>query len=795
MGSPSRQDTTAHNLHVALTLAEAGIPIFPAEMVANIGRQGTTKKPCVKDWQAKATTDPKTIRGWWTKFPQAFPGIPTGPISGLALLDLDVKDGRDGIENLRVLGYDLDDISPIAVRTTSGGEHRWCSHVEGLRNTSQKIARGVDTRGEGGWGAAPGSVTPKGQYEVVDGTLEDFCDLVSLIGLPPFPADLVPAHTTHEATDGIEPTGLPWSAFLDALDQLDNSGDAFPSRDDWFRVLAAIHAESEGNEEGRAAAHEWSEQHPSNDPADTDAVWNSLKAEKAGGVSGWYVVKEAEAKGWSHGALLELRNGEARALNTLFDACWTAEELEQIEREAQLREVDELIYGPPEPSPLGVYELNEDGVIRAFTDLHRGELLFDHHEAMWFRFNGNIWRREETKLAHHYAREVSTTLALRDPKGAKALNKVSSWEAVERGSRFVREFAVSAGHWDRSTMLLGTPGGVVDLTTGTMRQGVSSEMVSKSTAAAPIPPHKFDPARDCPNWLAFLDHALEGDEEAIRFFQQWAGYNLTGETREQVLLFVYGPGGAGKSTAVNVLTDLLGDYAIAVATSTLTQKKQADHSEEIARLHGPRMAVANETERNSHWAENRIKEMTGGDKLTAHFMRQNSFSFVPVFKLTIVGNNAPALSDVDTAIRRRFLILPFDNPPTVKDEDLPKRLRAEQAGILSWAIQGCLDWQKNGLLRPGIVDRATAEYFAREDTFTRWIEDDCVVGRQEADTTDNLFQSWSHHARQNGEDPGAKNKAFAEKMQKAGFKLVGRAGDTRQRGYRGVRALKKDDFS
>ncbi len=464
-----------------------------------------------------------------------------------------------------------------------------------------------------------------------------------------------------------------------------------------------------------------------------------------------------------------------------FDWCWAVQH-----PNGEQPEVEDL---------LGGYALDQDGVIRAFTDRHATELRFDHHAGAWFRFDGVYWEREETKLAHHFARAVSTELAKRDAR-AKPLKSVPTWEAVERGARTVREFACTSARWDTEPMLLGTPGGTVDLKTGRLRKALPSDYISKITAVTPINLDSFDPARDCPQWLAFLDSALGGDGEAIRFLQQWGGYTLTGDIREQVLLFIYGPGGSGKSTAINTMMAILKDYAVAVATSTLTAKKYEAHPEEIARLHGPRMAIASETEKGSKWAENRIKEMTGGDLMTARFMRENSFSFRPQFKLTIVGNNAPSLSNVDTAIRRRFMILPFNHPPARRDDTLAERLKAEWSGILSWMIQGCLDWQAHGLVRPAVLNAATDSYFEEQDTFGQWIADCCETGTGMADTTARLFESWQRYAWRAGEEPGTKNKAFPERLQQRGFKPSKNIGATRGRGFMGIcLAQAEEDFT
>jgi putative DNA primase/helicase len=443
-----------------------------------------------------------------------------------------------------------------------------------------------------------------------------------------------------------------------------------------------------------------------------------------------------------------------------------------------------LIWGPKAKKPR--FDLDQDGIIRAFTDRHKGKLLFDHHRGRWHLFNSVYWQREETKLALHYALEVSTELAKRDAR-AKPLKNMPTWEAVERGARTDRAFACTSEKWDQDPMLLGTPGGTVDLRTGQLRKARPDDYISKITAVAP------DPACNIPQWLAFLDFAMGGDAGAIRFLQQWAGYCLTGDTREQVLLFVYGEGGSGKGTAINTIAAILKDYAVAMATSTLTAKKYEAHPEEIARLHGPRMAVASETEKGSKWAENRIKGLTGQDTLTARYMRENSFDFRPQFKLTIFGNNAPSLSDVDSAIRRRFLILPFSRKPARKDVTLADKLKAEWPGILSWMIQGCLDWQANGLVRPDVVNAATESYFAEQDTFGKWIADCCEVGVGKAETTEVLYQSWQRYAYGVSEEAGSKLRAFPERMEQRGFKPGEKIGATRGRGFKGVRLAEEQE--
>ena len=174
-------------------------------------------------------------------------------------------------------------------------------------------------------------------------------------------------------------------------------------------------------------------------------------------------------------------------------------------------------------------------------------------------------------------------------------------------------------------------------------------------------------------------------------------------------------------------------------------------------------------------------------------MRQNSFEFVPQMKLVIVGNNQPSLSDVDTAIQRRFNILPFDHPPKRKDPKLMGKLRCEFPGILAWAMQGALDWQVNGLVRPEVVRRATQDYFETQDTFGQWLEEHCEIGDRFQDTSEDLWESWCDYALAVGEGTGSKTRTFPETLKQRGFIKVGRVPGKRGRGFKGLKLLIKSD--
>jgi len=415
---------------------------------------------------------------------------------------------------------------------------------------------------------------------------------------------------------------------------------------------------------------------------------------------------------------------------------------------------------------------DQDGAIRAFTDRHRDRLRFDHDRNMWLEFDGHTWRPERTDLARHLARSECMWLAEKYRQGGKGLRHVGVWEAVERGARSVREFAVTSTDWDRNPLILGTPAGVVDLTTGDLLPGRASDQVSKRTAVAPVAQDQFSADLDCPEWLAFLNFALGGDPETIRFLQQWAGIGLTGLTREQKLLFIHGGGGNGKGVAINTLAWVAGDYASDVPSSTLTAKRHEDHPTELARLQGVRFAHASEVERGARWAEQRIKSLTGGDLVTARFMRGDHFTFQPQLTLTVIGNDRPSFTAVDDAIRRRFLLLEMDRRPETPDPNLSETLRTEGPGILSWMIQGALDWHRHGLVIPDSVRRATDQYMAEEDHFSRFL-DECgsrTPGAR-ASTTD-LHEAYTEWKWGDSAAPDLSVRAVAQEMVRRGFQPV-----------------------
>jgi P4 family phage/plasmid primase-like protien len=423
-------------------------------------------------------------------------------------------------------------------------------------------------------------------------------------------------------------------------------------------------------------------------------------------------------------------------------------------------------------------QLTEDALAEAFTDQHSEDWRYVAAWGQWLTWTGAVWRKEETLQAYDLSRQICRSAA-RKAASAKLKAKLSSAStiaAVERIARADRRHAETTEVWDRNPWLLNTPGGIVDLQSAAIGPHDRPAYMTKITAASP--------EGNCPTWLEFLDTVTGGDVELQRYLQRMAGYCLTGVTTEHALFFLYGTGANGKSVFANTLTAIIGDYATVAAMDMFMASHGDRHPTDMAGLRGARVVSAIETEQGSRWAESKLKALTGGDKITARFMRQDFFEFMPQFKLLVVGNHKPSIRNVDEAMRRRLHMIPFTVtiPAHKRDKRLPDRLLAERDGILAWALQGCLEWQRTGLKPPASVLAATEEYFEAEDALGRWLEERCDQAPHLQDTSQRLYADWKSWADANGEFAGS-NKRFSETLTNRGFQ---RANTNKARGFRGV---------
>lgn len=439
--------------------------------------------------------------------------------------------------------------------------------------------------------------------------------------------------------------------------------------------------------------------------------------------------------------------------------------------EADRKRLEQLLSGGP-------IDLSEDGIALEFARRHAQQLRYCHSTGAWFEWTGSYWRKDETDRAFAWARDLCRELST---QGLAKLKKISTASAVEKAARADQQLAVTAAVWDRDHQLLGTPGGVVDLGTGEIRPAVPQDFITKQTAIAPG--DNSEPEL----WLKFLEQVTQGDRVLIRFLQQLAGYSLTGDTREHALFYVYGPGGNGKGVYERTIKHVMADYAITAPMDMFAEAHGDRHPTELAMLRGARLVTAEETEQGRAWAQARIKWLTGGDPVTARHMRQDFFTFEPTWKLLLVGNHQPILRNVDDATRRRFNVIPFTFKPSSPDRTLEERLRAEWPAILRWMIEGCIDWQRNGLQRPAVVTTATDAYFDAQDLLTQWIDESCELAPTFAESNAHLFKSWAAFSESHGQRAGKSQTLSDELAKRPELKRIKDTLGIRGRGFEGIR--------
>lgn len=368
---------------------------------------------------------------------------------------------------------------------------------------------------------------------------------------------------------------------------------------------------------------------------------------------------------------------------------------------------------------------------------HGTRYRFDVHSGKWFRLENN-WRPDSLRTLDSIISHTCKA-AIEHVGDEKRASRIERW-ATASGVRQIlqHETEMLRDTWDEDDFLLGTPGHTVDLLSGKTRPARYDDYLTKQTT---VEPKNGKPER----WLRFLDESTDNDSEMIAYIQKICGYLLTGSTKEHSLFFVHGEAGTGKTTFLETISNIMGDYATVAGMETFIHSNSDKHPTDLAMLAGARLVTASETEEGRSWAESKIKQLTGGDKISARFMRQDFFQFQPKFKIFIVGNYQPVLRNVDDAMRRRLHLLPFNHKPRLKDLDLKTKLMAEGGKILNWMIEGCLMWQKHGLNKPAIVQNATDRYFTEQDTLGQWIADCCVMGRDAQATPTKLALNYSEY--------------------------------------------------
>jgi putative DNA primase/helicase len=418
-------------------------------------------------------------------------------------------------------------------------------------------------------------------------------------------------------------------------------------------------------------------------------------------------------------------------------------------------------------------EFADDALALNLSSHYGDTLRYVDAWGRWFLWDGQVWRHDDTLKVYDLCRKTCRSYALNAPPNVqKAITSGKTIAAVEKLIRADRRHAATVGQWDADPWLLNTPSGIVNLRTREVMPHDPMHHMTKKTAVGP------DFEADCPLWLKFLHEATAGDVKLQSYLQRVCGYALTGITREHAMFFAYGTGRNGKGVFLNTIVAIMGDYAMTADPDTFTASGSGKHLTVLARLQGARLVVAQETEEGVPWAEARIKSITGGDPVTANYMRQDHFTYIPQFKLFMAGNHKPGLKSVDEAIKARFNLIPFivTIAKDQRDDQLTEKLIAERPAILRWMLDGCNDWREAKLNPPTVVSTATGDYFEAEDVTGLWIEA-CCEKKSEGASGD-MFRSWKTWAIAAGEEHGSQ-KRFGQTMASRGYPTRRGTGGTR----------------
>jgi len=416
----------------------------------------------------------------------------------------------------------------------------------------------------------------------------------------------------------------------------------------------------------------------------------------------------------------------------------------------------------------------------------------------WLIWDGKRWCHDETQEIERLAKDSIRHLdcvaeGIEDAKKRDRLIAFARRSEANARLKAMIDLAesepsmpVRPKQLDEAPMLLNVLNGTIDLTTGTLREHRRSDLLTK------LVPVAYDPKTDCPRWKKFLARVLPGEELQI-FIQRALGYSLTGLTSEQVAFLLYGRGDNGKSKFLGAAEAMLGTYTQTASSDLLLTKRQGGATNDVARLQGARFVSMIETDEGRHLAEGLFKQLTGQDTVSARFLYGEFFDFTPVCKLWLATNHKPEIKDMTHAMWRRIHLVPFtvQIPKSEQDKNLDRKLAFELPGILRWAVEGCLAWQREGLAVPAAVREATEDYRSEMDVFGLFLEDNCVEGPQLTVPAAKLYaryRSWCEN--QGVRNPMTQNK-FGRQLTERGFER-GRAGAERVHIWRGIGLLHGD---
>jgi putative DNA primase/helicase len=707
------------------------IPLdHPAAPIATKADQ-VGKVPAVK-WEPyqQAMPDEATLTAWFGNGTPRNLGIVTGMISGVVVVDLD---------DPAAMAWAATHLPATPRRTRTGkGEHWFYRHPGIAVPNRARIRPGVDIRADGGYVVSPGSLHANGaRYEAI-GNWGDPLDVLPVFDLAWLHSDPRPA----------PPRARPASAPPIPPTEAQTRAAAYART-----IEPAIEGQGGDHATYRVAAvlvHDFA--------LDDDAAFTILQDYNARAVPPW-----TDDELWD-----KLRN--ARKYGTHGTGA----------------KLDDPLRAPRSPAPTSspqTFALTDSGNAEYFAH-HAGQhLRFDHRRQRWLVWAGHRWQPDADAAVRRLAKQairqrLQEAARLAD---ADARAKASKWalsseargrlEALLYLAQAEAPIADTGVDWDANPWLLGVPNGVVDLRTGHLRAGRPDDRITRHAGVA------FDPDAEAPRWCRFLSEIFGGDTAMGDYVQKLAGYSLTGQTGEQIVVMGHGTGANGKGTLLNLLIAVAGDYGAVMPFSTIELHQRSVIPNDLAALDGARLVTASETQDGTRLNESRIKALTGCDPLTARFLHAEFFTFRPVAKFWLAVNHQPIVRDDSYGFWRRMRLLPFTQTFAV-DGTLEGTLRAELPGILAWAVRGALAWQAEGLTPPTAVLDATATYEQDSDVLGTFLDESTERDPLAEVRAADLYQHYKSWADRHGlaERERLTANAFGRKLAERFTKVRTRAG-------------------
>jgi putative DNA primase/helicase len=426
------------------------------------------------------------------------------------------------------------------------------------------------------------------------------------------------------------------------------------------------------------------------------------------------------------------------------------------------------------------HPLTDIGNGKRLVARHQGELRYCGVWRKWLVYDGRRWQTDTGHAAEALAKDTALAIdreVLMLPEEARKehrrhASKSSSAQSVASMLAMARSepgVPLRPDELDVDPFLLNVNNGTIDLRTGRLRAHQRGDLLTK------LAPVDFDPQASCPAWEAFVLRIMKGDATLIGFLRRAAGYALTGDVGADAFFFLQGGGANGKTTFLNTLARMMGDYAVAVPAEVLLEARGERHSTDKTLLHGARLAICQEVKAGRRFDMASVKALSGRDLITARRMREDNWTWAPTHKLFLAANSKPRVPESDEAGWRRIMLVPFEEtiPEAERDPRLEERLAQELPGILAWAVRGCSEWLEDGAGRKGLaapdrVREATANYREEEDLVGGFLEDRCVLGLSHRVQQPVLFESFCSWCQENKDEPLKKRDFNARIQQRFG---------------------------